>query len=944
VRNIFLIILFNFFCILSAKSQQPYWQQQVNYKIDVSLNDINHTLDGFVKMEYINNSPDTLRYIWIHVWPNAYKNDRTALSDQLLENNNTSFYFSNNEKRGYINRLNFKVNNISTATEDHPQHQDILKLLLPAPLPPHSACKIETPFHVKLPYNFSRGGHKDQSYQLTQWYPKPAVYDATGWHPIPYLDEGEFYSEFGNYEVQITVPENYVVAATGNLQETAEKEWLKKRKNFNIIPEKKKTANKKEIIEEIPSALKTKTLHYIQNSVHDFAWFADKYLKVKMDILQLPSGKKTEVYAFYYPENETIWSKSLQFIKQAVLTKSKWLGDYPYDVVNVVEDKEGDGGMEYPTITYLSSGGSEKMLDFVINHEVGHNWFYGILASNERLHPWMDEGMNSFYDYRYMQQQYGNDAASFIDTRSTFIKKRMPADLSQTMLDAVVAVKKDQPIETPSELFNSFNYNAVVYTKTAKWMQLLENELGTEIFDSCMKVYYRQWSFKHPYPGNFKIAVEQTSGKKLDSLFNLLHKKGNLKNMPVKKDVRFISFFSAKETARHNNIFAAPALGYNFYDKLMVGMLLHNYTMQASKFQFVAVPLFSSKSKNINGIGKLSYSWYPGTNGARAEVSLSGARFTRDRYTDSTAAINYMSFSKWVPSFKYVFADKNSRSQLVKFIQWKLFLIKEQELLFERDTIRQIDVISYPVKARYVNQFQFVLENNRALYPYKAILMAENAKGFVRTSFTGNYFFNYGEKYGLNMRVFAGKFFYTGDKTFLTELESDRYHLNMTGPRGYEDYTYSNYFIGRNEFDKMLSQQLMIRDGGFKMGTDLLFNKAGKTDNWLAAVNLTSDIPDNINPLKVLPVKIPLRLFLDIGSSAATWQKNSETGRFIYDAGLQVSLLKRSINIYIPLLYSKIYRNYYTSYITEKKFQKKLAFSIDFSSSFLKKLLPFNGL
>lgn len=193
------------------------------------------------------------------------------------------------------------------------------------------------------------------------------------------------------------------------------------------------------------------------------------------------------------------------------------------------------------------------------------------------------------------------------------------------------------------------------------------------------------------------------------------------------------------------------------------------------------------------------------------------------------------------------------------------------------------------------------------------------------------------------MRIFAGKFFYTGDKTFIAELESERFHLNMTGPRGEEDYTYSNYYAGRNEFDQLQSQQLMIRDGAFKTGTDLLFTKAGRTDNWLAAINLTSDIPEAVDPLRVLPVKIPLKVFLDIGTSAATWQTNAGTGRFLYDAGLQLSLIKGTVNIYLPLLYSKVYRDYYTLYVPEKRFLKKISFSIDFSSRLLKKTMPFSG-
>jgi hypothetical protein len=941
------LILCTFFYLLSfttALCQHAYWQQQVNYNIDVSLNDVNHSLDGFVKMEYINNSPDTLRFIWLHVWPNAFKNDRTAFSDQLLENGRTDFYFSNADKRGYINRLNFSVNGNTATMQDHPQHQDIIKVILPRPLLPGHSCNIETPFHVKLPSNFSRGGHNGQDYQITQWHPKPAVYDTKGWHEMPYLDEGEFYSEFGNYKVQITLPENYVVAATGNLQQQSEREWLLKRKTFTRTPTAKKTGEKKTpLMSTTPSAGATKTLNYIQNSVHDFAWFASKDFTVKTDELLLPSGKKISVYAYYYSQNETIWRNSLQLIKQAIITKSKWVGEYPYDIISVVEDERGDGGMEYPTITFLSNGGTEKMLDFVINHEVGHNWFYGILASNERQHPWMDEGMNTFYDSRYMQQYYGS-SFDITESKAAFIKKRMPHDIMQTMLGAVIATKKDQPVETPSAAFSSNNYSSIAYTKAGSWMALLEKQLGKALFDSCIKTYYSQWQFKHPYPEDFKKTAEQVSGKNLDSLFSLLQKKGALEKRAVKKSIKLTSFFSLKDTEKYNYVFAAPAAGYNFYDKIMIGALLHNYTMPATKLQFAAAPLYAVASKSFNGIGKIAYSWFPGSNGARAEFSFAAASFNRDTYKDSTGTVNYMRFSKLVPAFKYIFAEKNSRNTVTKYMQFKTFLINETELFFDRDPVTQIETIAYPVKSRYVNQLQFVIENERALYPYSGILMAEQGDGFVRTSFTGNYFFNYGEKGGLNLRIFAGKFFYTADKTFLNQFATERYHLNMTGPRGNEDYTYSNYFAGRNEFEGLATQQLMIRDGGFKIGTDLLFDKVGKTDNWLAAANLTTDIPDKYNPLSVLPVKIPLKLFLDVGSSASTWRNNGgSTGRFVYDAGVQVPLFKGAINIYVPLLYSKVYRDYFTSYITEKKIAKKIGFSINFSSSFLRKALPFSG-
>lgn len=897
------------YCLLSSLyAQDSYWQQQVNYTIDVTLDDKAHALDGYIKINYYNNSSDTLHFIWFHLWPNAYKNDRTAFSDQLLENGRTDFYFSNNDKRGYINRLDFKVNKITARTEDHPQHQDIVKLVLPESLPPKASILIETPFHVKLPYNFSRGGHIRESYQLTQWYPKPAVYDKYGWHEMPYLDQGEFYSEFGNYDVSISVPKKYIVASTGVLQQ-----------------QETDTANA--------------TLHYKQENVHDFAWFADKDFMISHDTLQLSTGS-IDVYAYYNKANKDQWKNAIGYIKSAIRTKSNWVGGYPYKTVSVVESpQKGDGGMEYPTITLISSPGNDKSLDYLINHEVGHNWFYGILGSNEREHPWMDEGMNTYYDNRYARQQYGKQDADVIDIKVPFIRNRMPEDPTHTVLQTMTAVKKDQPIETTADRFNMYNYNVVAYTKTGDWMKLLEKEIGQDTFDKLMHEYFNRWKFRHPYPEDFKLLAEEISGKSLDSTFALLKSKGNIES-PVKKDTRLASFFSMKNTDRHHYIFISPAAGYNFYDKFMAGLLIHNYTLAPTRLQFVIAPLYGTKSKSLNGIGRVSYSFYPANNGQKLELAVAGARFNGDEFTDSTNTINYLQFSKIVPSIKYVFANRNPRSSVMKYIQWKTFLINETSLLFTRDTVQQIDIITYPVNHRYLNQLQFVFENNRKLYPYRAAFQAEQGDGFLRLNLTGNYYFNYGQTGGLNVRFFAGKFIYLGDQTFIKQFETDQYHLNLTGPKGYEDYTYSNYYVGRNEFDKFSSQQIMIRDGAFKVRTDLLSSKIGKTDNWLSALNFTTTIPKEINPLELLPVKIPIRAFVDIGTYAEAWKKDAPTGRFLYDAGLQLSLFRNVLNIYVPLLYSKVYRDYFKSTIPEKRFWKTISFSIDIQNIALRRIFP----
>src|SRR5207253_5957421 len=170
------------------------------------------------------------------------------------------------------------------------------------------------------------------------------------------------------------------------------------------------------------------------------------------------------------------------------------------------------------------------------------------------------------------------------------------------------------------------------------------------------------------------------------------------------------------------------------------------------------------------------------------------------------------------------------------------------------------------------NRLSASVSDNRVLFPYSLILSADQGKDFIKTGLTANVFFNYPDgKSGMNVRFFAGKFFYLKPATNLIRFYNDRYFLNMSGPNGNEDYTYSDYFIGRNEFEGWRSQQIMERDGFFKVNTALLGNKVGKTDDWLMSANMSSDLPDNINPLSILPVKIPLKIFADVGTYAEAW-------------------------------------------------------------------------
>ena len=200
-----LFILLGCILTLQARAQTPYWQQEVNYTIDVALNDLEHSLTGNAQIEYINHSPDRLTFIPFHLWPNAYKNEHTAFARQLLREEEGKKRLAKLKDKGCMEGLDFTVNGKKAVIEKDKENPDIIKLILPEPLEPGGKVMIKTPFRVQIPTYISRSGHLDQSYMMCQWYPKPAVYDRKGWHAIPYLDQGEFYSEFGNFSVSVVV-------------------------------------------------------------------------------------------------------------------------------------------------------------------------------------------------------------------------------------------------------------------------------------------------------------------------------------------------------------------------------------------------------------------------------------------------------------------------------------------------------------------------------------------------------------------------------------------------------------------------------------------------------------------------------------------------------------------------------------------------------------------
>ncbi|NNC83251.1 MAG: M1 family metallopeptidase [Flavobacteriales bacterium] len=493
---------------------QEYFQQWVDYTIEVTLDDEAHMLTGEIEMVYHNRSADVLEEIYIHLWPNAYSSRTTALAEQLRNTGQLDLEFSTESERGSIEGLAFTIDGEAVEFSAYNDHPDIAHIQLPKALAPGEQMTLSTPFKVKIPSSkISRLGHIGQSYQITQWYPKPAVYDSEGWHPMPYLNQGEFYSEFGSYHVTLTLPRNYVVGATGELQEESERQFMLE------LAEQHSTRPWQGMDNSFPpSSPETKTIHYHTDSVHDFAWFADKRFHVIHEQFSLDSGKEVDGWVLHTNRHADQWAKSMEYLIDGTRHYSKAVGEYPYSQVTVVDGTlAAGGGMEYPMITVINGTSDAKRLEQVIVHEIGHNWFYGILASNERTEAWMDEGINSYYEQRYFKEKYPDPEKGWADLLGT-----VSEDMPQFAYRLMACRHQDQALATHSLEFSPLNYGAIVYMKGALLMDHWESIWGKESFDKAMQDYFQRWKFKHPDAQDLLSSLEESTGESLGTSFQPL--------------------------------------------------------------------------------------------------------------------------------------------------------------------------------------------------------------------------------------------------------------------------------------------------------------------------------------------------------------------------------------------------------------------------------------
>ncbi len=512
----------------SGAPGEAYWQQRADYDIAVTLDESNNRITGTETITYFNNSPDALTYLWVQLDQNVREPETNTLkvsTSGIRDSIPAKFFAQGMGVSDYEG--GFKITDVSDASGkklDHVINKTMMRVNLPAPLKPGEKYSFNIGWHYTVNDRMEDGGRsgyeyfpKDGNYLYTiaQFYPRMAVYDDyNGWQNKQFLGRGEFALEFGNFKVKITVPEDHIVASTGSLQNASDvlsKEHLARfeqaKKSFDkpviIVTEEEAIANEKD------KAKGTKTWVYHADNVRDFAFATSR--KFIWDAQAVKVGDNTPLAMSYYPkEGNPLWEQeSTKAVKNTLVTYSKYTIDYPYPVAISVH--AASIGMEYPMICFNFGRPNEDgsysdrvkygMIGVVI-HEVGHNFFPMIINSDERQWTWMDEGLNSFVQYRTEVENYDN-----------FPSRRGPAP------NIVNYMKGDKnsmrPIMTNSEQILQFGNNA--YGKPATALSILrEAVMGPELFDAAFKEYAQRWAFKRPMPGDFFRSMEDASAFDLD--------------------------------------------------------------------------------------------------------------------------------------------------------------------------------------------------------------------------------------------------------------------------------------------------------------------------------------------------------------------------------------------------------------------------------------------
>ncbi|MDN3666128.1 M1 family metallopeptidase [Algibacter miyuki] len=515
----------------SGAPGSQYWQQRANYKIKATLDEKTNTLFGDETIEYFNNSPDALTYLWIQLEQNVNKKGN---EDFGSINNDVKDFMTTRQMQFLTRAIDFPAGYSIKYVKDSQDanlktmvNNTMMKVKLNKTLQPGESMSFSIgwsyPITDRSLFLLSREGYEyfpeddNTAYLIAHWFPRMAVYsDTEGWQNQQFQKLGEFALEFGDYDVEITVPADHVIAATGllsNSKDVLTKEQLKRMdkaktsfdKPVMIITQSEAQANEK------TKSTKQKTWHFKAENVRDFAFASSRKFLWDAQAVKLPTHTVMAM-SLYPKEGLPVWQEaSTTAIRHALEVYSEATFDYPYPVA--ISVNTSNIGMEFPMISFnggrpingkISPSAKASMIGTII-HEVGHNWFPMIVSSDERKWMWMDEGLNTFLHHRTLAERYP-------DYGSVTPKKIVPFMKGDTNILRPIMTTTD------SELFNQFGAN--FYIKPTVGLQMLRHSIiGKELFDEAFKEYANRWKYKHPNPADLFRTLEDATATDLDWFF-----------------------------------------------------------------------------------------------------------------------------------------------------------------------------------------------------------------------------------------------------------------------------------------------------------------------------------------------------------------------------------------------------------------------------------------
>ena len=496
-RQCILLLLPVVCCLATASAQPDRWQQRIRYNINVNMDVNTNRFNGTEKLEYTNNSPDTLSRVFFHLYWNAFQPGssmdvrsielgKTRIADPRRNNDGLDWDARVKDRiskltPGEIGYQHVKSITINGVEQKLKEHETILEVVLAKPILPRSKVEMNVNFEAQVPLQIRRSGRDNAEgirYSMSQWYPKMVEYDYQGWNANPYIAR-EFYGVWGDFDVAITIDKKYFVTAGGDLQNPNEVGF-----GYPLSSD----------ITVKPAGGNTNTWKWQAYNVHDFVWAADP--SYKMITRSVKDGPLIRVVYKAVDSLETRWQLMADSVALAYPIIARTFGPYPYKTYTFIQG--GDGGMEYPMATLIKSAGLGTAL-----HEWMHTWYQMLMGTNESLYPWMDEGFTDYASTRVIATMRGTTGFWYTNSYRGYY------NLARSGLE--------EPASTHSDHYNTnYAYSNAAYSKGSVFMCQLGYIVGDSVRDKILLSYYQQWRFKHPNPNDFIRVAEKLSGMELD--------------------------------------------------------------------------------------------------------------------------------------------------------------------------------------------------------------------------------------------------------------------------------------------------------------------------------------------------------------------------------------------------------------------------------------------